>query len=694
MIDCRAYVPTDKFFGAPFIDEDSEQSTPVPYRLVRGGFEGTATRFRFYFPPKDSGYEGRMFNPLSGAHGGVEDFFASPFGEAIGGLSACFRLGGYMIESNQGHIGDDVDPKGGDDPALYGFRASAEVARFSKFVAQQVYGQPPHHSYVFGGSGGGRRSPQCLEYGPDAWDGAMPFMGGGDVVDHGDLRPIKGAQAISFATMFNVQRILASKLDQVVDATAAGGSGDPFAGLTTHEREQLAELYRLGYPRGDEWMIGEQMGQMWLWTATADLLYAQEPDYFDNFWTKPGYIGHDFPELVSADLIDTTVTVQRVLTATEVMDDPTFNAPEYGSVRNLAMLMATGAAGGNEALRQFVVLDGIDRGYKLGAGLRVASGAAKGRQLWTMQVGGNLFLADGVFEANLLRFDGVLPGDEIHVDNRRFLAYCYYARHHAHEDPQFDQFRVDGVPIYAQHPLPDLSVLMGVGYSGQYKGKLMWVHHTHDASLWPASGMNYRTAVMRSQGEAGMRDRFRQRWIENAEHVPPAALPSKAGRATNTWLVDYLPHVEQSLADLVAWVEQGVDPAETAFDYTDGKVTLPSTAAERGGIQAVVHATVNGARRAEVRTGEPVTLAVEAETPKSGGTIVSVEWDFDGSGTFPFKHPDIDGTATSVSLSTTHTYDRPGVFFATALVHSHRDGNVNATSRRIPNLCQVRVVVS
>jgi hypothetical protein len=46
-----------------------------------------------------------------------------------------------------------------------------------------------------------------------------------------------------------------------------------------------------------------------------------------------------------------------------------------------------------------------------------------------------------------------------------------------------------------------------------------------------------------------------------------------------------------------------------------------------------------------------------------------------------------------VSLTTTHTYDRPGDYFATALVHSNRDGDVKATFRRIPNLSQVRVAV-
>ena len=51
--------------------------------------------------------------------------------------------------------------------------------------------------------------------------------------------------------------------------------------------------------------------------------------------------------------------------------------------------------------------------------------------------------------------------------------------------------------------------------------------------------------------------------------------------------------IEQSLRDLVAWVEDAVVPAGTSYTFRDGKVTLPATAAERGGIQPVVRATAN-----------------------------------------------------------------------------------------------------
>jgi hypothetical protein len=205
----------------------------------------------------------------------------------------------------------------------------------------------------------------------------------------------------------------------------------------------------------------------------------------------------------------------------------------------------------------------------------------------------------------------------------------------------------------------------------------MWVHHTHDSSLWPSQGTVYPEAVLRAQGESGAAERFRLRWTENAEHVGPLMLPNAPGRAAASWLIDYQPVIEQSLLDLIDWVERGIDPAVTEYSYADGKVTLPDTAAERRGIQPVVHVTANGGVRAEVRVGEPVTLQVTAEVPPGAGTVIQVEWDFDGTGTFPSSDATVDGTAARVDLTTTHTYD----------------GDAQAVSRRIPNLAQVRVVV-
>src|ERR1700678_2574813 len=630
-LETSSYKVSDPYFGQPYIDVDEQRDAPYPHRHVHGGFADRGARFAFSFPDR-SQWQGRMYMPLEGAHAGNEEAFGGPMGELIGGLALTVRLGGYMAETNMGHIGDDIDAKAGDDPTLYGWRAAAETGRFSKHVAAQVYGSEPHHSYVWGGSGGGRRSPLVLENAPDVFDGALPFMGGGDVRPFPATERIKGAQVMSFACMFNVQRLLRSpaKAMGVIDAMQPGGSGDPFAGLNSHERDELASLYKQGFPFGNEFMIFSPMGQIWLWTSIADLLVEQDPAYFENFWTTPGYVGHDIPEAVLPELIDEIVTVDRVVTPKDLLTDPAFAGPEYMLMKAMAGIMA----GDPERLETpyAVLLSGLSgSGYRLGAGVQVVSGDAAGRQLYVMSNSGDLLVGGGHGDADKEKFTGVKPGDQVHVDNRKFLAFCYFHRHHIMDDAQFDGLRVGGRPIFAQHPVPLMSPLMGVSYTGHYEGKLLWVHHTHDSSLWPSQGIIYQAAA---------------------------------------------------LATLAA-----------SYEYADGQWRLPADAASRGGVQPVVSVTANGGELATVAVGEPVTLSVQADAPAAGGTIISVQWDFDGKGAYPYSEPSVDGSATSVTLTTTHAYSEPGTYFATALVSSHREGDVDAKHRRLQNLASARVVV-
>jgi hypothetical protein len=278
------------------------------------------------------------------------------------------------------------------------------------------------------------------------------------------------------------------------------------------------------------------------------------------------------------------------------------------------------------------------------------------------------------------------------VDNHGFLAFCYYYRHHLMSYTEFDFLRLDGVPIYPQYEQPEASPFMSVVHTGRFEGKLLWVHHTHDASLWPPQGLGMKKNVERERG-ADASKYFRLRWTENAEHVPPMMAASPPNRHNSTWLVNYQPIIEQNLADLIDWVERGIAPDNTAFSYADGKVTLPTSAAERGGIQPVVSVTANGASRAEVKSGEPVMLSAHAEVPPGAGTLIALRWDFDGSGSFP-EAAAVDGTHSAASVTTSHVFDVPGTYFVTALAESHRHGDVHATSRRISNVASARVVVS
>jgi hypothetical protein len=688
-MDIDSYAVTDSFFGKPYIDRDEQRDQPCPHRHIHGGFSGTDTRFTFYFPPPEI-WRGRMFHPIEGGHAGHEDFFGGYAGEISGGLKMVARLGGYMVESNSGHIGDDIDPRGGEDPTLYGHRASIETARFSKHIAAEIYGKGPSYAYVWGGSGGGRRSPLCLEYGAGVYDGALPYMGGGNIEAWGTKSRVRSDQPIAFGAMFNVQRLLGDRLRGVIDAMQPGG-GDPYAGLSTHQREELSHLYRLGFPRGDEFMISQPMGQMWLWTSIADMLQKDDAEYFRSFWTKPGYVGHDSPQHVADDLIETSGRVTRLVTARELRDNPDFSGPQFDAAKPFVVMLAT--LMGQLDLPIGVEVKGVGRGYRTGAGVKITSGAAAGRQMYCLNHGGDFFFCEGHGEANLKRFTEVRIGDEVHIDNRAFLAFCYYYRHHISDDPLYDFLRTDSRPLYPQHGVPLQSPLMGVPYSGRYEGKLMWVHHTHDASLWPPQGLFYKMAVERAQGLQGAAQRFRLRWTENAEHISPKMAPKQAGRAASTWLVNYHEIIEQCLMDLCDWVEKGEAPSATQFTFKDGKVTLPDSAPERGGIQPVVKVRANGKIKVQANVRESVVLRVEGEVPPGAGAVILVEWDFDGSGKYPERHR-ITGGKARIDMTATHAYEEPGVYFATARVTSHRDGDPDAQYGRCENLASARVIVS
>src|SRR5262245_32363464 len=134
-------------FGAPFIDIDEWRDAPRRHRYVHGGFEGTHTRFSFYLPPPEM-YKGRMFQFLSGGAGGDENSLTGMFGMMFQwAFETCFDdLGGFLVESNQGHFGNEGNTGVSGDLEL--FAASAETGAYAKIFAKEMYGSAPHHSYV------------------------------------------------------------------------------------------------------------------------------------------------------------------------------------------------------------------------------------------------------------------------------------------------------------------------------------------------------------------------------------------------------------------------------------------------------------------------------------------------------------------------------------------------------------------
>ena len=195
-----------------------------------------STRFSFYFPPADQ-YEARFIHHVEGGSGGHETISLGSM-SALGSISSRVSCGAYLVESNQGHFGGDLSILR-TEPTIHAFRASTESARYARIMATEMYGTRPAHGYVYGGSGGSPRTILCLERAADLYDGAVPYIMG-----HGN------SWSLGFSVQANAARILGDKIHAVVDAMAPGGSGDPFAGLDTKEREALAALIAVASPAG------------------------------------------------------------------------------------------------------------------------------------------------------------------------------------------------------------------------------------------------------------------------------------------------------------------------------------------------------------------------------------------------------------------------------------------------------------
>ncbi|MGE3834467.1 MAG: PKD domain-containing protein [Acidimicrobiia bacterium] len=665
-------------FDAAFVDVDEWREEPRRHRYVHGGFEGTHTRFSFYFPPAEH-YRGRFFQYLEGGAGGHESLLATSAYEAYDWIFdlAYDQLGGYLVESNQGHFHNEGTGFA-DDVELFG--ASAASARYARSLAAEMYGAQPHHGYVWGQSGGGSRSIYCIENAPDVYDGASPH-----VITSGGLT--QQWSAVSGWWLHARDR-----LPEIVDAASPGGSGDPFEHLSDPQREALAAVYRLGYPRGAEsqlWSFAP-----WLWSA-----FTVDPQYLHDFWDVPGYLGHDSPACVAHLVVDRTAKVTKVIRLSEL-------GPNV-----LVARIATAGAASDQSYGIDVDADFPDRQVLFGSKLTVVDGKAAGRVLYVSGASRSMIMSAGEMNSDL--FDGVEVGDEVHIDNRDFIAWSYFHRYNLGLDgysiddpttgtrtlaPEFGGLRawtVDGVPVFPQRP-PLATTGGGTGHTGRFTGKVIHVNATHDSMVWPTGVAAYARKVRDHQGDATDAV-YRLWWVENAGHgapefIGPMVTAEKDPGVWRSRLVSYDGVTSQALRDLVAWTEEGTaPPATTGHRFTDdGGLVLAADPAERAGVQPLAAATADGGARATVSVGEPVRFAGSGEMT-ADGAIVQATWDFEGTGRVDHAHQ-LSGRDRRVDVEVSHAYPRPGTYFASFRVAGHRDG-ADGAGRPAENLARVRVVV-
>ena len=532
----------DPAYADAYVDVDEWRDEPVRHRYVHGGFTGTDARFSMYFPPAER-YEGRFFQPVLPMSGIETAASLGVLYGIAGSVGFAADSGAYLVESNLGRL----NPFPGDDWTVAGYRASAAVARYSRGLAADMYGDHRPYGYVFGGSGGALKTVSCFENVPDVWDGAVPFVMASSV-----------AMPNVFSAQAHAMRLLWDRFPAIVDALEPGGSGDMYAGLTAEQRAALAEVTRMGFPPR-AWFDVERLarGYTAVWSTLADNLLRLDPSYFEDFWTVPGYLGAHPPASLEQARIQHKTTVTGVVFA------------EEAAALGLPMPMAMARGTRTDDIPVAVRLAEVPEGNLMGAMLRIVGGPAAGRVMHIVGVQAGLVLT-GVGEAHFEGVGELAEGHEVVVDNSAYLAFQTYHRHQVDPDYRvWDQFTEGGRPIYPQRPnvIGPSYARQGSGSTktGRFAGKMIVVQTLMDEAAFPWQAVWYRDKVEAALGGESLDDRYRLWFVDHAMHTGADPLPGMVmpdtSPARKTRMVSYLGVLQQALRDVAAWVEHGLGSA-------------------------------------------------------------------------------------------------------------------------------------
>lgn len=632
----------DPDYAEPFVDISEERTEPVPHRYVSGGFKGTDARFSFYFPPRAQ-YQGRFFhNTYPMAVTSDIGPFPIQFEVAVGDLGFTLDSGAYYVQTNNGLVFRNP----GADPAIAAYRVNAAAAKFSRRVAAELYGEHRPWGYLFGGSGGAYQTMGAAENTSGVWDGFVPFVPG---CNH--------AIPSMFTVRMHALRVLRQRpgvLARIADAVEVGGSGDPYAGLTDEEAGALREVTSMGYPpRG--WYLHETLDSGYF-ANISGMIPMMDPGYADDFWAKPGYLGTDPASSIGEARFRFDSTVAAV------------SGPPF-----------------------VIELADLPEGNGQDGHLVVLSGEAAGASLPIARVEGKTVQLIAVLDH--AKAAGIRPGDQVRIDNSWALALETYHRHQVPPTTDYygwNQFRdAADQPNYPQRPVlvgpAGTANAAGAVLTGQIHGKVLMLSALMDIDAYAWQADWYRSLVQQAKG-TDFADNFALWFVDRAHHENPLTPLQR------TQVASFSGALQQALRDLATWVETGRKPSETNYTVTDTQVTVPAEAAARGGVQPVVDLLANGSVRAEVRAGEPVTLAATIAVPPGAGQVVSAEWDLEGTGTFAAA--EIGTPAATVTLTARHAYPAPGTYFAVIRVGAQREGDAATPYARVLNLARARIVVS
>lgn len=656
----------DPLFRELFVDVDEWRDEPVRHRYVHGGFTDTEARFSIYFPPEEQ-YEGRFFQYILPVQGNEHAISNPEYPDPSYSIGFAIESGAYLIETNGGSLGFAPTT----DPAITLWRASAATAEHSRLLANTYYpARGPHrpYGYAWGGSGGAFKTIACVESTEGVWDGVVPFV---------HASPI--AMPNNFTVQAHAMRVLRSKLPGIIDALDPGSTRDKYAGLNDVERAAFDEVTKFGFP-AEAWFNYQSIafGYTGVLASLMPAVVMLDSSYFSDFWSMPGYLGADHPELIEPYRVRAHTSVAEVL------------LPEQVEGLGLPLSLAA-TQPSNARAAAALKLEELPQGDLQGSSVTFASGAAAGSVVQIAGVFDDVaVIGYGQLVAGL---EALKPGDQVDIDNSAYLALQTYHRHTLPglEYHVYDQYRdADGKPLFPQRQGSTSSLFNQTGMmTGRFKSKMIVVQNLTDEIAFPWHADWYRARVKEQLGDR-FDDQYRLWYVEKAMHTPPKSMDS----ASKTRVTNFGPVLQQALRDVAAWAENGKQPPEsTHYEVVDGQIVVPLTAAARKGVQPVLRAQANGAERAEVAVGESVTFKSVIELPPGTGSIVGVEWDFDGSGNYAAKSELADLKSARAEVEIRHAFDKPGTYFPAVRASAHREGRDDTAYARIQNLARVRVVV-
>jgi hypothetical protein len=310
----------DPRFNDPYIIEDTTvpaanatvRGAKVPYTFIHGGFRGTDATFSVYFPPA-SMYQGRFFQMnvhqlrTTGDLGSVpipaqaldQIDKVAPSNQSAGlaffqenEMGFAFDTGGYLVEASPNSemaltARDALSGKF--DPSVE-YRVAAAAAKFSRVMAAQIYGTDKRpYGYLSGGSGGSTITITAAENTSGVWDGFAPYvMGNRDAIPTNLASSLYGLRVLSERP---------ATFPCIDSAFEPGGSGNPYRSchLNRNEAQAFREMTLLGFPERGWFDWKALLANGGLLFLVADYVPLMDPTYAHDFWTKPGYLGHDDP---------------------------------------------------------------------------------------------------------------------------------------------------------------------------------------------------------------------------------------------------------------------------------------------------------------------------------------------------------------------------------------------------------------